>query len=350
MSVKVSVRVLLLYLMMVMPALAQGFAGMGSDAEGFTMPQRGKPLVFPRDHGAHPDFRIEWWYVTANLQGTDGKDYGIQWTLFRTAIRPEEGQGWSSPQLWMAHAAVTAADRHLVAERLARGGTGQAGVTLEPFVAWIDDWSLESKADGAADPLSSVTVKASGPAFRYDLRLDATGPLVLHGEEGYSVKSERGLASYYYSQPFYRVSGRIVTDEGAVEVSGLAWLDREWSSQPLTGEQVGWDWFSFHFDDGAKLMGYHLRDGGEGYTAATWIGTDGRVEIVPSNALKTEPLELAEVAGRKVPVRWRVTLPAKGLDVMTRPLNPQSWMTTQISYWEGPCSSPAATREKAMSR
>ncbi|MCB1313749.1 MAG: iron ABC transporter permease, partial [Sedimentitalea sp.] len=103
---------------------AQGFAGLGTDAEGFAMPSRDRALVFPQDHGPHPDFRIEWWYLTATLTGADGQDYGIQWTLFRSALAPETGAGWASPQLWMGHAAVTGEDLHLVEERLARGGIG----------------------------------------------------------------------------------------------------------------------------------------------------------------------------------------------------------------------------------
>jgi predicted secreted hydrolase len=141
-----SVRILLLLLALASPALAQGFAGLGSDADGFSVPQRGVPLTFPRDHGAHTDYRIEWWYLTANLQGADGNSYGAQWTLFRSALAPGEGQGWSSPQIWMAHAALTTKDHHFSAERMARGGIGQAGVTLSPFAATIDDRKMTSRA------------------------------------------------------------------------------------------------------------------------------------------------------------------------------------------------------------
>jgi predicted secreted hydrolase len=122
-------------------ALAQGFAGLGTDADGFALPDRGG-AEFPADHGAHPDYRIEWWYLTANLTGPDGTPYGMQWTLFRTALAPREGRGGTAPQLWMGHAAVTTPDAHHVAERLARGGIGQAGVTSDPFAAWIDDWEM----------------------------------------------------------------------------------------------------------------------------------------------------------------------------------------------------------------
>ena len=327
---------LLLFLALSTPALAQGFAGMGEDAEGFSVPQAGTELVFPRDHGAHPDFRIEWWYLTANLEAADGTDYGVQWTLFRSALAPSEAEGWQSPQLWMGHAALTSAEKHRSAERLSRGGIGQAGVVEQPFAATIDDWHMTSRAAAGADSLSSIDLGASGQDFSFALKLDAMGPLVLQGERGYSVKSAEGQASYYYSQPFYEVAGTLKLPEGDIAVTGKAWFDHEWSSQPLGADQTGWDWFSFHFDSGEKLMGFRLRDSAGGFTSATWINADGRPEPQAPGALQVTPLEFAEVAGRSLPVRWQVKLPDKKLDVSTRALNPNSWMDTQVSYWEGP--------------
>lgn len=146
-----SVRILLLLFLLSSPALAQGFAGLGTGAEGFAVPQRGVALSFPANHAAHPAYRIEWWYLTANLRGADRKDYGAQWTLFRSALSPEEKPGWQSPQLWMGHAALTTPDAHFSAERLARGGVGQAGVEVSPFSAHIDEWSMASRASPPAD-------------------------------------------------------------------------------------------------------------------------------------------------------------------------------------------------------
>ena len=326
----------LLLLMMASPALAQGFAGLGGDAQGFAVPQRGAQLSFPQDHGAHADYRIEWWYLTANLKGADGTDYGAQWTLFRSALAPGDKPGWQSPQLWMGHAALTTAEQHHSAERVARGGVGQAGVAMSPFTAGIDDWRMESRAEAGSDPLSAVTITASGEGFAYRLDLDAKGPLVPQGEQGYSVKSAQGQASYYYSQPFYQVKGTITVDGKDIAVTGQAWFDHEWSSQPLAADQTGWDWFSFHFASGEKLMGFRLRDKGEGFTSATWINADGTPEPQPPGALKVTPLEWAEVKGHRVPVRWKLALPTKGIEVTTETVNPQAWMDTQVSYWEGP--------------
>jgi predicted secreted hydrolase len=333
-----NVRALLLGLLLAvpaLPALAQGFADMGRAADGFALPRRG-PFTFPADHGAHPAFRIEWWYLTASLSGPDGTPYGAQWTLFRTALAPGEGEGWSSPQLWMGHAAVTSPDRHLYAERLARGGIGQAGVTADPFSAWIDDWQMTGRAAPGADALSALDLTATGDAFSYALALDSTGPLVAQGEGGFSVKSAAGQASRYYSQPFYGVTGEITVEGTAIPVTGQAWLDREWSSQPLAPDQTGWDWFSLMFDDGSRLMGFRLRDANEGFTSATWIAADGTPTPMPPGALRVTPLHNATVSDRSVPVEWRVELPAKGVDVTVAAVNPQAWMGTLVPYWEGP--------------
>lgn len=312
-------------------ALAQGFAGLGSDAEGFAMPQSGRAFSFPQDHGAHPDFRIEWWYVTANLAAPDGTAYGLQWTLFRSALKPGEAEGWDSPQIWFGHAAVTSATLHRAAERFGRGGTGQAGVTAAPFEAWIDDWRM------AGDLLGAVQLSATGKDFAYDVTLRAKGPFVFHGQDGYSVKSAAGQASHYYSQPFFEVEGTLTLPEGEVPVRGTAWLDREWSSQPLGENQSGWDWFSLSFASGDKLMGFRLRDeAGGDFTSATWIEADGTTTPYGDGALVTTPLEMSRVAGRDVPTRWRVALADRGLDVTVVALNSQAWMDLTVSYWEGP--------------
>jgi len=319
------------------PALGQGFAGLGTEVDGFAIPQRPAEFDFPADHGPHPDYRIEWWYLTATLTGADGADYGAQWTLFRSALAPVVAQGWEAPQLWMGHAGLTTPDAHFSAERLARGGIGQAGATAEPFAAWIDDWQMAAADPDGADALDALSVTARGTDFAYDLALTATGPLIFHGDAGYSVKSAEGQASYYYSQPFYSVTGTITLPEGEVPVTGSAWLDREWSSQPLSETQDGWDWVSLQFEDGARLMGFTLRDSdGGAYTSATWIDADGTTQAYPDGALTMTPMTQTQVAGRGVPTEWRVELPDRGLDVRIAALNPQSWMDVSVSYWEGP--------------
>ncbi|MGJ3232034.1 MAG: lipocalin-like domain-containing protein [Oceanicaulis sp.] len=318
------------------PAFAQGFAGLGTEAEGFAVPRRGHEFQFPQDHLAHPEYRIEWWYLTANLTGEDGREYGVQWTLFRSALAPEAGEGFAAPQLYMGHAGLTTPDAHYHAERLARGGVGQAGTDSDPFTAYIDEWEMRSMAQ-TGDALDALALFARGEEFSYRLDLSAQGPLVFHGEAGYSVKSAAGQASYYYSQPFYAVEGVLDLPEGETAVTGTAWLDREWSSQPLSEDQNGWDWVSLNFDSGAKLMGFQLRQtDGSVYTSASWIEPDGALTAFPDGALAMTPLETSAVAGRDVPTRWRVVLPARGLDVEIDAVFDQAWMATRFAYWEGP--------------
>ncbi len=324
-------KILLLLVFLPMSALAQGFAGLGTEAKDFARPQPDPSFSFPADHGAHPDYRIEWWYLTANLTGPEGTAYGLQWTLFRSALAPGTAPGWDSPQVWFAHAAVTTPEAHHVTERFARGGIGQAGVRADPFAAWIDEWRL------GGESFARMDLTAAGPDFAYDMALEARGPLVFHGAEGYSVKSAQGQASYYYSQPFFEISGTLTLPGGAVPVTGSAWLDREWSSQPLAADQAGWDWFSLSFDSGEKLMGFRLREAGGGvYTAGTWIGAEGRTVALDDGAFRAEPLETTQVAGREVPTRWRVRVPERGVAVTVAALNPRAWMDVTPPYWEGP--------------
>ncbi|WP_299651062.1 lipocalin-like domain-containing protein [uncultured Tateyamaria sp.] len=326
-----NVKVLCLLVLFPIAALAQGFAGLGTDADGFAVPQPEPEFNFPADHGPHPDYRIEWWYLTANLQAADGTAYGLQWTLFRSALAPGEGEGWTSPQVWFAHAAVTTPSHHFATERFARGGIGLAGVEHAPFRAWIDEWALEGP------DFDTLSLRAQGADFAYDMNLQAQGPLVFHGQRGFSVKSAEGQASYYYSQPFYQIAGTLMLPDGPVDVSGSAWLDREWSSQPLSDTQSGWDWFSLSFEDGNKLMGFQLRQrDGSTYSASTWIGPDGTTTAYPDGAFVADPLTQSRVVGRDVPTTWRVQLADRGVDVEVDAVNPNAWMPLSIPYWEGP--------------
>lgn len=321
-------------------AFADGFAGLGDAAKDFSEVTEGTPIVLPRDFGAHPAFRTEWWYLTANLEDSSGAFYGIQWTLFRQATAPgDERKGWANQTVWMGHAAVTSATEHLFAETFARGGVGQAGVTAEPFAAWVDDWRFASRDNTPGAGLERMTVSANGADFRYTLDLAAGGPLVLHGKDGFSLKSDNGRASYYFSQPFFKIDGVVAIRGREVEVSGHAWMDREWSSQPLTATQKGWDWFSLHLPNGEKLMVFRLRDETVcGFLAGTWIAADGTPQALDRNDIVLTPLSEVTLAGRILPSRWKLQVKSHGLDVETTPVNSASWMGTSFSYWEGPIS------------
>ncbi|MBI5262965.1 MAG: iron ABC transporter permease [Bradyrhizobium sp.] len=321
-------------------ASAQGFAGLGETETGFAPVVPGKAFSFPADHGAHPDFRIEWWYLTANLVDTKGNACGLQWTLFRQAMQPSpQREGWANQQVWMGHAAVTRAHTHRFAEVFARGGVGQAGVEAKPFAAWIDAWVMKGSEQTRDAALAPVELKAAGPDFSYALTLEADRPVVLQGEAGFSRKSERGQASYYYSQPFFRARGSLTLDDKPVEVTGKAWMDREWSSQPLASDQTGWDWFALHLSSGDKLMLYRLRQSdGHDYPFGNWIFEDGRTRQISGADIQLKPKTPIEIAGRKLPVEWQIAIPSFGLSIACKPLNAHAWNGTGFSYWEGPIS------------
>jgi predicted secreted hydrolase len=315
-------------------ARADGFAGLGDAATGYAAVTPGQPLVFPQDFGAHESYRTEWWYLTANLTDESGAAYGVQWTLFRQALAPQSaGAGWATPQLWMAHAAATSASEHIVAEKFARGGVGQAEVAASPFCARIDDWRFEAEDE----KLTRAFVRANGASFSYELELAAQGPLVLQGEAGYSRKSDGPQASYYFSQPFFLAEGELRIGARAVRVSGKAWMDREWSSQPLSPKQSGWDWFSLHLDGGEKLMLFRMRDDTrDGFRSGAWIDAKGAAQILAAEDILLTPLSQTSIDGRMPTTHWRVQIPSKGFDVEAKAVNARSWMKTSFAYWEGP--------------
>lgn len=319
-------------------ARAQGFAGLGGESDGFATVVPGKVLEFPRDHGPHPDYRIEWWYLTANLRDATGVEWGVQWTLFRSASAPgAQQEGWANQQIWMGHAAVTNAQTHRYAEKFARGGVGQAGADALPFRAGIDSWEMRGRDQFSAQYAAPLAVSASGKDFSYALTLKADRPLVLQGDGGYSKKSERGQASYYFSQPYYEASGAITLGDTQVAVTGRAWMDREWSSQPLASDQTGWDWFSLHLESGEKVMLFRLRQkDGRNYFAGNWIDGTGRSEVLAGNAIVMTPTGFTDIEDRKLPTSWTIAIPDRNLKIETVPLNARSWMGTRFAYWEGP--------------
>jgi predicted secreted hydrolase len=319
------------------------FAVLARSGEGYEQASPETPLVFPRDHGMHPGFRIEWWYLTANLEDAEGRHYGVQWTLFRTASRPpgepKTENPWQDPQVFMAHFAVTTPEDHVAFQRYARGGEhgglAQAGAQAEPFMAWLDDWSLQSAGPGWL-PLE---LRAQQENYAVTLHMEADRPLVLQGAQGFSQKHPDGGGSHYYSQPFLSAQGRMVIDGVEIPVAGDAWLDREWSSQFLQPDQAGWDWFALHLDSGEKLMMFRLRTtdpaAGKDYLHAVLIDVDASRRLLDVTAIDLVVRETANVGGRELPMRWTVSLPEIGRQLEISALHPDQWLDVDFPYWEG---------------
>ena len=321
---------------------------LAQSTQGFSQARHDAQLRFPNDHGAHPDYRIEWWYLTANLQDAEGRAYGAQWTLFRFAMQPPGNATgdtpWQDGQVFMAHLGITTPDRHFAAQRYARGGDHggirQAGVTAQPFAAWLDDWSMTSTS---AEWLP-LRVVARQDRDGIDLNLESSRPLVLQGQSGFSQKHPDGGGSHYYSQPFLAVTGTLKLDGRTVPVHGQGWLDREWSSQFLQPDQAGWDWFALHLDSGEKLMLFRLRQrGGRGdFRHGVLISPAGEKRALESSLIGLEVLAEADVRGRRLPLHWRVELPEIGRTLEVEALHPEQWMDVDFPYWEGVISARGA--------
>lgn len=345
---------------------SSGFAGLGASNQGYAQASTENTLSFPIDHGPHPDFRIEWWYLTANLVDEHEQPLGLQWTLFRQAqqpptAKPEPAATWDAQQLWMAHIALSRGKQHRVAERFARGpnkanSESQAGVIAQPFRAWLDNWQLNSLNSSAnADALDHLLLSAQATdkqgSFGYEIKLTAEGPLVHHGVAGFSQKSADGQGSMYYSQPFYRVNGEVMLNDETIKVSGQAWLDREWSSQLLDAHQTGWDWFSLHFNNGARLMAFRLRGGGNNntdYISGSWITPNGQLQPLGASDITLAPLDWAKVDGHNVPIRWRLTFAEQGLTLIVTAPETNRWMDTSVPYWEGAVNVTDAQTEQPI--
>ncbi|HEV8018607.1 MAG TPA: lipocalin-like domain-containing protein [Steroidobacteraceae bacterium] len=307
-----------------------------------------RPFVFPRDHGPHPEFRQEWWYVTGNLDATSGERFGFELTFFRFALAPPlagdappASSAWRTRTLYMAHFAVTdvARGRFRFMQKLSREALGLAGAHSAPLRVWIDDWSLAQAAVAAG---AGWTLQAAQPGYEIELTLEPRGAPVLNGEAGLSRKSdEPSAASYYYSIPRLDVRGRLLRDGRPLEVRGAAWLDREWGSGALGARQAGWDWFALQLDDGSALMFYALRDRDgrrDPHSAGTWTPAQAGADA--------HPLASADVAidvtgewrnarGERYPAGWRLQVPQLALDVSVRPVLADQELATTPRYWEG---------------
>jgi len=313
---------------------------LGSNADHFPKVTEPRTFTFPADHGPHPEYRNEWWYMTGNLDAESGQRFGFELTIFRFALSPDAPtsvSNWRTNQVYIAHFAVTDADggRFFVSERFSRGALGLAGAEASPLRVWIDDWEI-----GAGDVAGTWTVRAADADVGLDLELVARKSPVLNGIDGLSQKSaEPGNASYYYSIPRLQSDGRLRIGAREFTVSGLAWLDREWSSSALAADQQGWDWFALQLADGSELMFYNLRktDGSQdNYSAGTWIAADGKSRHLERDDIVITVADTWDSPqGGAYPSSWEVSLPTEKLALRITPLLADQELFTTVRYWEG---------------
>ncbi|WP_150912043.1 lipocalin-like domain-containing protein [Marinobacter halotolerans] len=320
-----------------------GFAGLTGVADSrdevpFLQPGPGDQLGFPEDFGPHPQHRIEWWYLTANLETAGGDPLGLQWTQFRQAIKPRpadakppDAENWPLEAAWMAHAAVSFDGRHYFAEKLARGDVGHAGARADPLAVWLDDWQL---AESSEDGLWRLQVEAD--SWSYDLSLQISGNPVAHGDQGFSAKSATGEGSMYFSLVDIRIAGTVTVGGKAVDVSGRGWFDREWSSQLLKTGQQGWDWFALHLEDGHKLMAFRLREDERNFLSGSWIAPDGSVTSLEPDQIELTGRDWRTSENGRVPGQFRLQIPDHGVDVSVSAPPGQYWNDGLYPYWESP--------------
>ena len=268
-----------------------GVAGvLSSEAdEGFARALDPMRFQFPRDHGPHPEYQIEWWYYTGNLYSDDGKAFGYQLTFFRFALTPQmpdRVSHFATNQVYMAHFAVTDAahNAYFCFERRSRGAGGLAGATGQPtYRVWLEDWAATEEESGPMhlSVASTSDLVETAPQIGLSLNLRQTRSPILHGNRGLSQKGpESGNATYYYSLVGLETTGEITVNGETVTVSGISWMDHEFGTSFLGEEFVGWDWFSLQLEDGTTLMLYCLRRSDQSCDPETFEGTlvypDGR--------------------------------------------------------------------------
>jgi len=324
----------------------------GDRVEGYSMAGGARTFRFPEDHGPHPDFRNEWWYLTGNLDSEQGRRFGFELTFFRFSLNPglrstpgwRSGSNWQTDQVYIAHFAITDEknEKFHVEQKFSRGALGLAGAQAAPFRVWIDDWSVEERkieGTGASEPgLWELT--ASGDDLSLQLNLTAGKPPVLNGIEGLSQKSAApGNASWYYSISRLHSEGSLRIAGETHQVSGLSWLDREWSSSALADVQQGWDWFALQLSDGSDLMFYNIRknDGSQDeHSAGTWISSDGAAHHLEHDDVSiTTSRQWESPVGGTYPSRWEIRVPALDLALMVTPLIDEQELITTVRYWEG---------------
>ncbi|MGD2136742.1 MAG: lipocalin-like domain-containing protein [Gammaproteobacteria bacterium] len=313
----------------------------GKPAPGFARALASRTFRFPEDHGPHPEYATEWWYLSGNLETPQGRRFGYQFTLFRIALSPKEpaaDSAWRTREIYLGHSAITdvAGGMHYSAERLSRAALELAGAVAEPLAVWLESWSLQG--EGRPFP---IRASAEGDDFGLDLTLESGAkPVVLQGEGGLSRKSASpGNASYYYSLTRLPTRGRLRVGDVRYRVSGESWLDREWSSSALAAGQSGWDWFALQLADNRELMFYRLRDrdgGTHPCSRGSLVGPDGHYRSLAPADVELVPLRYWHAEdGTGYPVAWRLRVPEAALDLRVDAVLDDQLMNHAVRYWEG---------------
>nr|WP_100084386.1 carotenoid 1,2-hydratase [Acidovorax delafieldii] len=327
-----------------------------------------RTLLFPRDHGSHPDHHTEWWYVTGHVQAAD-RLWGFQVTFFRSRVEAAQRMqsAFAAKQLLFAHAALTDVKGRRLRhdQRIERAGFGVAQASESDTAVRLRDWSLvrediplpsaagqtgSGKPAGAAGKdgtASRYTARVEGTSFGLDLQLESAGPPLLQGLQGLSRKGpEAAQASYYYSQPQLAVSGHIVLEGRRMAIESAphanrAWLDHEWSDALMHPQAVGWDWIGMNLDDGSALTAFRLRraDGSALWSGGSFRSAGQETQVFADNsaAFTAERYWDSPSSGARYPVQWQVETPVGtyGVLALVDDQELDSSSSTGAIYWEG---------------
>ncbi len=339
-------RVLVLTLFLSLSALG---AKAAPGEKRFEDARPGYAYTFPRDHGSHPKFKIEWWYFTGNLESKTGKEYGYELTFFRRGIANpkvlENPSRWAVREIYLAHFAVTdlAGGRFHYQEKISRAAVGKAGAKEDYLEVWIDRWQAVQEGEQIHLQAGGRSQEKNG--WQIDLMLSPSKPLVIHGKSGISRKGEEeGQASHYYSYTRLETRGSLWIDGKEEQVTGSSWMDHEFSTSVLNDAQIGWDWFSIQLEDQSEVMIYQIRrKGGEkdSVSSGTVISPDGRARHLGANSFSLTPVQnwKSQESGAVYPVEWRIEIPSEQLVLTSKPLLPEQELitakSTRVTYWEG---------------
>jgi predicted secreted hydrolase len=305
----------------------------------FTKATKPNQIQFPRDLGAHPDFRSEWWYYTGNLQTAEGRDFGFELTFFRQALTPDSfaNSPWRNPQTYSAHFTISdiANQKFYFQERFSRGAQALAGATSKPYRVWLEDWSVNTIDN-------TIHLSATTPEAQLELQLNQTLPPILQGDRGLSIKGKgEGNASYYYSIVQQPTQGTITLNDKTYQVTGVTWKDHEYSTSALDPGTIGWNWFAAQFDNGAALMLYVLRreDGTIATTSAgTYITPDGKTQPLTADDWQIQTLTSwkSPKTQASYPTQWEIAIPKLDMNFQVKALMPNQEVTSfSATYWEG---------------
>jgi len=330
--VRRSAHALLALVLVVSAALSAAAAEFPAVAPGYS-------IELPRDEGSHPQFRTEWWYLTGWLETASGESLGFQITFFRNrpGVDEDNPSRFVARQVLFAHAAVSDPQRGslLRGEKSARAGFGLAEAAEGSLAVKIDDWSLRKESE-------RYLAVAATSEFALELECIGTQPPLLNGKHGFSQKSPQPqFASYYYSLPQLRTSGRIAIGGREHRVRGVAWFDHEWSSGMFDQTARGWDWIGLNLDDGGALMVQRIRnDAGQQHWGGATLRAPGRADVsYAPDAIAWSPLRRwrSPRTGVAYPVEWKIIVGERTITL--RPLlddqENDARASTGTLYWEG---------------